>query len=144
MAKPIAPAKGIALAFPDVCKTPVPPAPPVLIPYPNIVTLDQADAVTDEPNKGLLVGPSGDYVLLYGAVIEPSTGDETGSVGGVESNVIKGPCKIVQASESVVYGPQEKGLVRFLDQTEHNRNQGGTANAQGFVLSAFPTVLVGD
>lgn len=143
MPKPIAPAKGIALAFPDVCKTPAPLSPPVPIPYPNIAQLDQADAVTNEPNKELLVGPSGDYVLLHGAVIETSTGDETGSVGGVKSNVVKGSCKIVQASESVVYGPQEKGLVRFMDQTEHNRN-GKTANAQGFVLSAFPTVLVGD
>ncbi|HEY8927093.1 MAG TPA: PAAR-like domain-containing protein, partial [Polyangia bacterium] len=27
---------GTTIAFPDVCKTPAPPAPPIPIPYPNI------------------------------------------------------------------------------------------------------------
>ena len=27
---------GLSIAFPDVCKTPAPPAPPIPIPYPNI------------------------------------------------------------------------------------------------------------
>ena len=27
---------GVSIAFPDVCKTPAPPAPPIPIPYPNI------------------------------------------------------------------------------------------------------------
>ena len=136
MAKPIAPAKGIAFAFPDVCKTP---APSIPIPYPNVAQLSQATGVTDESDKAVLVGPSGDHVLLLDSIVEKSTGDEAGSEGSMKKGGIKGPCQIVQASASVIYGPQEKGIARFMDRTEQN-----DGNAQGFVLSAFPTVLVGD
>lgn len=138
MAKPIAPAKGIASAFPDVCKTQVGPA-QVPLPYPNVAQLSQANSVTNASGKEVLVGPGGDYVLLLDAQVDRSTGDEAGSIGGVKSGGVKGQCRLVQASQSVIYGPQEKGIVRFLDRTEQN---GG--NAQGMVLSAFPRVLVGD
>jgi hypothetical protein len=138
MAKPIAPAKGIAFAFPDVCKTQVGPA-QVPIPYPNVAQLSQADSVTNASGKEVLVGPGGDYVLLLDAQFSSTTGDEAGSVGGVKSGSIKGAYRLVQASQSVIYGPQGKGIVRFLDRTEQNNG-----NAQGMVLSAFPRVLVGD
>jgi Domain of unknown function (DUF4150) len=136
MPKPIAIAKGIAFAFPDVCKTPAPPAPnPVPLPYPNIAQLDQAKPIADQ----LVVGSSQDKVLLLDAVVNVSTGDEAGSAGGVKSGGIKGTCTLKGASKTVVYGPSKKGIVRFLDNTEQNGN-----NANGMVLSAFPTVLVGD
>jgi hypothetical protein len=138
MAKPIAPAKGIASAFPDVCKTQVGPA-QVPLPYPNVAQLSQANSVTDASGKEVLVGPGGDHVLLVDAQVDRSTGDEAGSIGGVKSQGITGPCRLVQASQSVIYGPQGKGIVRFLDRTEQNNG-----NAQGMVLSAFPRVLVGD
>ena len=99
--------------------------------------LDQADKVT--PKDGLIVGPAGDQVLLKGAKIPTSTGDEPGSVGGVISSQTKGECEIIIGSSSVVYGPDALGLVRFMDATTQNGK-----NATGFVISAFPTVLVGD
>jgi hypothetical protein len=139
MPKPIAVAKGVAVAFPDVCKTPAPPAPPVPVPYPNVAQLDQASGISDEAGRELLVGPAGDHVLLADAKVDTSTGDEAGSAGGVRSGGVKGACTVVQASGSVLYGPQGKGVARFLDRTEQN---GG--NAQGNLLSAFPTVQVGD
>jgi hypothetical protein len=139
MSKPIAIAKGIAFAFPDVCKTPAPPGPPIPIPYPNIAQLDTATPLSNDPGKALLVGPSGDPVLLLNSEVPTSSGDEAGSVGGVKSGTIKGKCTMVQASGTVLYGSQQKGIVRFLDRTEQNNG-----NAQGMVLSAFPTVLVGD
>ncbi|MCP4709352.1 MAG: DUF4150 domain-containing protein [Planctomycetes bacterium] len=132
MSKPIAPAKGIAFAFPDVCNTPAPPSSPVPIPYPNVAQLNQATGITDESDKELKVG--GDYVLLLDSEVSTSVGDEAGSAGGT-----KGACKITGASRSVVYGPNKKGLARFLDTTDQN-----DGNAQGMLLSAFPTVLVGD
>ncbi len=137
MSKPIAPAQGIAFAFPDVCKTPAPPAPPVPIPYPNIAQLSDANPVADD----LVVGPAELKVLIKtdSPEITTSSGDEAGSVGGVKSSVIKGPCKFVQASGSVVYGPNQYGIVRFMDATTQNDE-----NASGFVMGAFPTVLVGD
>jgi Domain of unknown function (DUF4150) len=139
MAKPIALAKGIAFAFPDVCKTPAPPGSPIPLPYPNIASLAQASPVTDAAGKELLVGPAGDHALLKSSTVSTSTGDEPGSVGGVKSGGTKAACSFTQASASVVYGPAGDGLVRFLDTTDQN---GG--NARGVVLSAFPTVLVGD
>ena len=135
---PVAIAKGIAFAFPDVCLTPAPPAPPVPIPYPNIAQLDQATPVTDAGGKALKVGSSGDHVLLKDGEIASSSGDEAGSVGGVKSGTTKGKCKIVGGSGTVLYGPEKRGLVRFMDMTTQNNE-----NAVGAVMSAFPTVLVG-
>jgi hypothetical protein len=137
MPKPIAITKGVAVAFPDVCRTP--PPPPVLVPYPNVAKLDQASGVSDAAGRELLIGPAGDHVLLADAKVDTSTGDEAGSGGGVRSGRVAGPCTVVQASQSVLYGPQRKGVARFLDRTEQN-----DGNAQGNLLSAFPTVLVGD
>lgn len=136
MGKPVAPAKGIAFAFPDVCNTPAPPGPPVPIPYPNVADLSAAKGISNS-GGGLLAG--GDPVLLLDSAVDTSTGDEAGSVGGVTSGTIKGKCVIVQASGTVLYGASGKGIARFMDQTTQN-NQ----NAQGMVLSAFPTVLVGE
>jgi Domain of unknown function (DUF4150) len=139
LAKPIAINMGIAFAFPDVCLTPAPPSAPVPIPYPNIAQLDQATGITDQDNKEVLIGPGGNYALLMDSEVSTSTGDEAGSSGGVKSGGTKGACKIVMASNTVVYGADQKGLARFGDTTEQN-----DGNAVGVVLSAFPTVLVGD
>ena len=136
MGQPIAPTKGIAFAFPDVCLTPAPPGPPVPLPYPNIADLSTATKISDS-GGGLLVG--GDPVLLLDSEVATSTGDEAGSSGGVTSGSIKGKCVVAQASGTVLYGSGGKGIARFMDQTTQN-NQ----NAQGMVLSAFPTVLIGD
>jgi hypothetical protein len=137
MARPIAPAKGIAFAFPDVCRTPAPPGSPVPLPYPNVAQLNAASLRTDASGKELRAG--GDHVLLKGAEVDSSTGNEAGSSGGVVSGDTGGKCTITGASGSVVYGPEARGLVRFLDTTDQN-----DGNARGLVLSAFPTVLVGD
>lgn len=138
MGKPIAPTQGIAFAFPDVCQTPTPGG-PVPIPYPNIAQLDQATGVSDAGGKELLVGPASLHVLLMDSEVAVSMGDEAGSVGGVQSGTIKGKCKVVQASGSVVYGPDKKGIARFMDSTKQNND-----NANGFILGTLPTVLVGD
>lgn len=141
MSKPIAPAQGIAFAFPDVCLTPAAPS-PVPIPYPNVAQLGDASPVADD----VVVGPDKLKVLVRTpsqAEISTSSGDEAGTNKGVRSGSTKGACKFTQSSETVVWGPNEYGIVRFMDQTEQNRN-GPLTNAQGVVLGTFPTVLVGD
>jgi hypothetical protein len=132
MAKPIAPKKGIAFAFPDVCKTPSASG-SIPLPYPNIAQLSDAKLVT----VTLLVG--GYPVLLIDSVVDTSSGDEAGSVGGVKSGKTGGALTITKASATVLYGPEKKGIVRFMDPTTQNDK-----NASGFILSSFPTVLVGD
>jgi hypothetical protein len=141
MARPIAPAKGIAFAFPDVCQTPTPSGSTVPVPYPNVAQLQDADPVSDIDGKQLLVG--GDPVLLEGATVDTSTGNEAGSSGGVITGETKGKCEITSGSGSVFYGPDRTGLVRFMDTTKQNKSD-ADGNADGMVLSAFPSVLVGD
>jgi hypothetical protein len=133
-AKPAATAKSgsIALAFPDVCKTPTPGG-PIPLPYPNIAQLGDAAPVADT----LTIG--GDPALHASSEIATSSGDEAGSVGGVKSGSIKGKCTFTSFSSTVVYGSNSDGLVRFLDSTEQN-----DGNAVGVVLGAVSTVLVGD
>lgn len=135
MAKPIALAKDIAFAFPNICFTTVPPGTQVPIPYPNIAQLADATPLSDT-NGDLLV--KGTKVLVEGFEVQSSSGDEPADpASGVVSGTKSGPCRFAQFSRSVLY--HGKGIVRFGDQTEQN-----DGNAQGLVLSAEPSVLVGD
>ncbi|TVR60021.1 MAG: DUF4150 domain-containing protein [Gemmatimonadales bacterium] len=136
MGLPIAPADGIAFAFPNVCLTPVPSSSPVPIPYPNIAQLSDAQDVSDEGGRELLVG--GTPVLLVESTVASSSGDEAGTDGGVTSGSNGGECEMTQGSGSVLYGPHGRGIVRFGDPTSQN-----DGNAVGTVLSANPSVLVG-
>jgi hypothetical protein len=135
MSRPIAITQGIAFAFPDVCLTVVGPS-TVPIPYPNVAQLAQAqDVATD-----LLVGSSRLPALLVDSSVPTSTGTPPNATqGAVSGKPVMGPCKMIQGSSSVVYGPDSRGLVRFGDPTQQN-----DGNSQGVVLGAFPTVLVGD
>src|SRR4029453_444179 len=80
---------GISTAFPDVCKTPAPPAPPIPIPYPNI-------AKSSDTAKGAsTVKCDGNPVCVKDSNFMMSTGDEAGSLLGVASNKIKGKAEFV-------------------------------------------------
>jgi len=140
MPKPIAPAKGIAFAFPDVCWTPISPTSEVPLPYPNIAKLEDASDKTNISVAEFVVGSDESYVLLGGGTIDTSTGDEAGSGGGVlNGRKVADLCEIVQASQTVLYGPDGQGIVRFMDKTSQN-----AGNANGHVLSSFPSVIIGD
>lgn len=134
MAQPIAIADQIAFAFPDVCLTPAPPAPPVPIPYPNIAQLANASPVSGTNGDPVTAG--GTAILLEDSEVSSSSGDEAGVNGGVTSGLNMGPCRMASYSSSVFVNG--KAVVRFGDMTEQN-----DGNAVGTVLSAFPTVLVG-
>ena len=142
MGKPIAPAMGIAYSYPDVCETILPFVGKIPFPFPNIAQLDQADKVTNEGGKELIVGPSKLHVLLRGAKITDSPGDEAGFLGGIVTGETNGECKLTLASTNVKYGSEGRELVRFMDVTEQNISD-ETPNATGNVMSAFPTVLAG-
>lgn len=133
MGKPIAVAKDIAFAFPNVCNTTIPGVGTVPIPYPNIAQLADASPVSDT-NKDLLV--KGNKVLVEDSEVPTSSGDEAGDAG-VTSGTVSKACTMSQFSRSVFY--HGKGIVRFGDQTSQNND-----NAVGMVLSAEPSVLVGD
>src|SRR5256885_15648896 len=71
---------GMSMVFPDVCKTPAPPAPPIPIPYPNI---GQASDTSSGPTK---VKVDGQMPMVKTAKYQKSSGDEAGALfGGVSS-----------------------------------------------------------
>lgn len=94
---------GMALGFPDVCKTPIAGA-PVPLPYPNIGQLSNADDAVDT----VLI--SNKETVVESSKIKQSMGDEAGVQMGVVSNKqmdeigFKGYSSKVQAAgKKVVY-----------------------------------------
>jgi hypothetical protein len=103
---------GISNAFPDVCKTPAPPAPFVPIPYPNIArSSDTADGAST-------VKCDGNPACVKDSNFGMSSGDEAGSLLGVASNKIKGKAEFVNFSFDVKF--EGKGVARAMDLMLHN------------------------
>lgn len=103
---------GITMAFPDVCKTPAPPAPPIPIPYPNIARS------SDTAQGARTVRCDGNPVCLKDSNFMMSTGDEAGSLMGVASNRIKGKAEFVNYSFDVKI--EGKNVPRAFDLMLHN------------------------
>jgi Domain of unknown function (DUF4150) len=98
---------GISQAFPDVCKTPAPPGPPIPIPYPNIaMSSDTADGSTS-------VKVDGNPIMLSTSKFATSSGDEAGSLFGVMSNKNKGSANPQAYSMDVKV--EGKNVFRQLD-----------------------------
>jgi hypothetical protein len=106
---------GTSPIFPDVCKTPTP-AGPVPIPYPNIGKA--ADTSSGPPS----VTTDGQMPMTKDAKYMMSTGDEAGSVGGVVSSKIKGPCEFMMYSFDVKF--EGKNVCRLSDPLFHNDKNG--------------------
>ena len=104
---------GIATGFPDVCKTPAPPAPPIPIPYPNIAQS------SDTAQGSTTVKVDGNPIMLQGSNFSTSTGDEAGSIGGVASNTTKGKAEFVNYSFDVMV--DGKNVPRLGDMMLQNK-----------------------
>jgi len=72
---------GQCFAFPDVCKTPAPPAPFVPIPYPNISMVMQASGTASK------VKICGKDAVTKSSSVSRSQGDEAGTLFGMMSQV---------------------------------------------------------
>lgn len=85
---------GVAINFPDVCKTQCGPA-VVPIPYPNI-------AKSSDTAKGSTsVKIDGNPIMLKDSNFSTSTGDEAGAIGGVVSGCTKGKAEFINYSFDV-------------------------------------------
>ena len=104
---------GMSIAFPDVCKTPAPPAGPIPIPYPNI---GKSSDTSNGPKK---VTVDKKMPMTKGAKYTMSTGDEAGSVGGVVSSSTKGECEFMLHSFDVKF--EGKNVCRMGDPMFHNK-----------------------
>lgn len=109
-------------AVPDVCKTPSPGG-PVPVPYVNVARDgDLAKASTS-------VTIEGNPVALKDSHLSTSSGDEPGTAGGgLMSSKTKG--KMTWANASIDVKIEGKGVVRFLEPTQHNGNTFNSAFAQ--------------
>lgn len=122
---------GVTIAFPDVCKTPAPPAPPIPIPYPNIAKS------SDTAQGSKKVKCDGNPICLKDSNFSMSTGDEPGSLGGIVSNKFKGKAEFVNFSFDVKV--EGKNVARAFDLMLHNDK-----NTPPFPLLQGPVVAMGE
>lgn len=119
---------GTTIAFPDVCKTPAPPAPPVPIPYPNIAKS------SDSAKTAKKVTADGNPVCVKDSNFSTSTGDEAGSIGGIISSKTKGKAEFVNFSFDVKI--EGKNVPRAMDLMLHNdKNTAPVPVLQGPVIA---------
>jgi hypothetical protein len=122
---------GVSTAFPDVCKTPAPPAPPIPIPYPNT-------AKSGDTSKGAKkVTCDGNPPCVKDSNFMTSTGDEPGSLFGIASNKVKGKAEFVNFSFDVQF--EGKNVPRALDLMLHNDK-----NTPPFPVMQGPVVTIGE
>lgn len=122
---------GVSVAFPDVCKTPAPPAPFVPIPYPNIAQS------SDTAQGASTVKCDGNPPCVKDSNFKMSTGDEAGSLLGIASNKIKGKAEFVNFSFDVKF--DGKNVARALDLMLHNDK-----NTPPFPVLQGPVIAMGD
>ncbi len=123
---------GVSTAFPDVCQTPAPPAPPVPVPYPNVaMSSDAAQGSHD-------VKIDGNPIMVQGSNFATSSGDEAGSIGGVASSQIKGKAEFVNFSFDVTV--EGKPVPRLGDMMIQNK--GAAPNTPPMPEVQPPTVVV--
>ena len=122
---------GVTIAFPDVCKTPAPPAPFVPIPYPNIAKSSDTASGTKK------VKAEGKSICVKDSNFSTSTGDEAGSAGGgMLSSKIKGKAEFVNFSFDVQF--EGKNVPRSFDLMLHNDK-----NTPPFPVLQAPVIALG-
>jgi hypothetical protein len=123
---------GMSIAFPDVCKTPIPPAGPVPIPYPNIAMS------SDAASEAKKVKFEGAKVMVKSSNFKMSSGDEAGSAQGLVSSKIKGKAEFANYSFDVKIGGEN--ACRLADPMKQNI---GSPNAFGPAELQAPNMAMG-
>jgi hypothetical protein len=108
---------GQCFAFPDVCLTPAPPAPPVPVPYPNTGMVNQAKKTS------IKVKFAGKEVVTIKSEMSRSVGDEAGLNKGVMSGMNMSKVSYKKGSSKVKIQGQD--CVYLTSMTGHN---GSNAN----------------
>ncbi|MCA9606402.1 MAG: DUF4150 domain-containing protein [Myxococcales bacterium] len=125
---------GQVFAFPDVCKVPAPPAPPIPTPFPNIGMCNQANGGTCSKKVKILNQP----VITKASEITQTMGDEAGTLKGVSSgtNMDKATFKVGVSKVKV----EGNDIVNLLKTTAQN---GASANAPaGNVIAPSQTTVL--
>lgn len=123
---------GQAFAFPDVCKTPAPPAPFVPIPYPNFGMINQATGTSTK------VKFDGKLSVTKASEVPMTKGDEAGTLKGLISAM--NMAKMVFRTASGKVKAEGKAVIHLTNTTAHN---GGNANAPaGTVIAPSQTKVI--
>ena len=90
---------GTDMAFPDVCLTPAPPAPPIPVPYPNIAMGHMANPGTACKKTFIMCMPAHNL----GTMIPMTNGDNPGVSMGVASGTVMGPQRHLTGAFTVLF-----------------------------------------
>ncbi|VBB46663.1 conserved hypothetical protein [uncultured Desulfatiglans sp.] len=90
---------GMDMAFPDVCLTPAPPAPPIPVPYPNIAMGPTANPGTACRKTFIMCMPAHNL----GTMIPMTNGDNPGVSMGVASGTVMGPQRHLTGAFTVLF-----------------------------------------
>lgn len=118
---------GQCFAFPDVCKVPAPPAPPIPTPFPNIGMLNQANGGTCTTKVKILNQP----VITKASEITSTMGDEAGVAKGVSSGTTMDKAVFKQGVTKVKFEGNDA-----VNQLKPTANNGASANAPGGTIVA--------
>ena len=127
-------AGGMCMAFPDVCKTPAPPLPPIPIPYPNMGMCNTATGFSTKVKVCMK------EALTTKVKIPQSSGDEAGAAGGVVSGMIKGPVKFTMGSTKVKF--EGNPAVKATSPTAHNGSNANMPAGMQTVPSQFKVMVL--
>lgn len=111
-------AGGTCAAFPDVCKVPAPPGPPVPTPFPNTAQCSSAKDTTKKVKAG------NKPLITTKSRISRSSGDEAGTLKGMVSSTNMDQVQFKAGSSKVKI--EGDAAVTHLKSTGHN---GSNANA---------------
>ncbi len=128
---------GTCLAFPDVCKTPAPPAPFVPIPYPNTCQLTQAKGSTVSKKVKIL----NKKTATKKTVVSRSMGDEAGTLKGVVSQKNMDQVKRTMGVSKVKIEGAE--IVTVLKPTGHNGSNANAPPGQQLAPSQTKVIIMG-
>lgn len=120
-------AGGQCFAFPDVCKVPAPPAPPIPTPFPNIAMGNQADGGTCTKKVKILNQPA----ITQASEIPRTMGDEAGTLKGLSSGTNMDKAVFKQGVSKVKL--EGNPAINMLKPTAQN---GASANAPGGMVIA--------
>lgn len=106
---------GMCFGFPDVCLTPLPPLPPIPIPYPNMSMTPTG--IPTAPTILTMCCPS--HNLL--SIVPLTMGDNAGLAMGVASGMVMGPERKLLASMKVFFtGPPADKMLSMTIQNSTN------------------------
>jgi hypothetical protein len=122
---------GQCLAFPDVCLTPAPPAPPIPIPYPNIGMVNQTKKTSKK------VKFKGKEAVTKKSEVSRSSGDEAGVNKGVMSGTNMDKIMWKKGSSKVKVEGQD--VIHLTSMTGQN---GMNANILGAQIAPSQTKVI--